>query len=48
MNPKLPRKMTPLWHSCRVSVVIKALNEEQRIRATIESALRAVSAVGGG
>ncbi len=28
-------------------MVIKALNEEQRIRATIESALRAVSAVGG-
>jgi glycosyltransferase involved in cell wall biosynthesis len=47
MNQKLPRKSTPLWHSCRVSVVIKALNEEQRIRATIESALRAVSAVGG-
>ena len=47
MNQKSLRKMTPLWHSCRVSVVIKALNEEQRIRATIESALRAVSAVGG-
>lgn len=32
---------------CRVSVVIKALNEEERICAAIESALRAVAAVGG-
>lgn len=32
---------------CRVSVVIKALNEEKRICAAIESALRAVAAVGG-
>lgn len=32
---------------CRVSVVIKALNEEQRISAAVESALCAVSAVGG-
>lgn len=32
---------------CRVSVVIKALNEESGIVATIESALRAVSKVGG-
>ena len=32
---------------CRVSVVIKALNEESGIAATIESALRAVSKVGG-
>lgn len=32
---------------CRVSVIIKALNEEKRISATIESALRAVSAPGG-
>jgi glycosyltransferase involved in cell wall biosynthesis len=32
---------------CRVSVVIKALNEERRIEATVESALRAVAAVGG-
>ena len=32
---------------CRVSVVIKALNEESGIMATIESALRAVSRVGG-
>ena len=32
---------------CLVSVVIKALNEESGIEATIESALRAVSKVGG-
>ena len=32
---------------CRVSIIIKALNEERGIEATIESALRAVSAVGG-
>ena len=32
---------------CLVSVVIKALNEESRIVATIESVLRAVSKVGG-
>ena len=32
---------------CLVSVVIKALNEESGIVATIESALRAVSRVGG-
>jgi glycosyltransferase involved in cell wall biosynthesis len=32
---------------CCVSVIIKALNEEERIAATIESALRAVAAVGG-
>ena len=32
---------------CRVSVIIKALNEEKRIAAAIESALHAVRAVGG-
>jgi len=32
---------------CHVSVVIKALNEEDKIAAAIESALTAVSAVGG-
>ena len=32
---------------CRVSVIIKALNEERRIEATVESALRAVATVGG-
>ena len=32
---------------CRVSIIIKALNEERGIEASIESALRAVSAVGG-
>jgi glycosyltransferase involved in cell wall biosynthesis len=33
--------------SCRVSIVIKALNEERGIEATIESALAAVASVGG-
>lgn len=33
--------------ACRVSVIIKALNEEKHISAAIESALRAVSAVSG-
>jgi glycosyltransferase involved in cell wall biosynthesis len=33
--------------SCRVSIIIKALNEERGIEATIESALLAVSVVGG-
>ena len=32
---------------CRVSIVIKALNEERRIGAAVESALAAVPAVGG-
>lgn len=32
---------------CRVSVVIKVLNEEQRIAETLECALRAVKVVGG-
>ena len=32
---------------CQVSVIIKALNEEKRIAAAIESALHAVRAVGG-
>lgn len=32
---------------CRVSIIIKALNEEKRITAAIESALRAVRRVGG-
>lgn len=32
---------------CRVSVVIKVLNEEQRIAQTLECALRAVKSVGG-
>lgn len=47
MNSIPVYKTAHLWHSCRVSIVIKALNEENRIGATIESALRAVSAVGG-
>jgi glycosyltransferase involved in cell wall biosynthesis len=37
----------PLPVKCRVSVVIKALNEEAGIVATIESALRAVARFGG-
>ena len=32
---------------CRVSIVIKALNEERRVVASVESALAAVQAVGG-
>ncbi|HTJ97418.1 MAG TPA: glycosyltransferase [Rhodocyclaceae bacterium] len=32
---------------CRVSVIIKALNEERRIATAIETALRAVAKVGG-
>ena len=32
---------------CRVSIIIKSLNEEKRISAAIESALRAVHRVGG-
>lgn len=37
----------PQYLPCRVSVVIQALNEERHICAAIESALCAVSAVGG-
>ena len=37
----------PLTRPLRVSVVIKALNEERHIRASIESALVAVARVGG-
>jgi len=33
--------------SCPVSIIIKALNEEEGIAATLESALRAVQVVGG-
>ena len=33
--------------TCRVSIIIKALNEEARIEETIASALRAVAMVGG-
>jgi glycosyltransferase involved in cell wall biosynthesis len=46
-------KMTTMPHPllvepvCRVSVVIKALNEENGIEATIQSALHAVSNIGG-
>lgn len=34
-------------HACRVSVIIKAFNEERNIRAAIESSLAAVAEVGG-
>lgn len=37
----------PAVQACRVSVIIKALNEEARIESTVESALRAVATVGG-
>ena len=33
--------------ACRVSVLIKAYNEEKNIRAAIESSLAAVAEVGG-
>jgi glycosyltransferase involved in cell wall biosynthesis len=32
---------------CRVSIVVKALNEERRVAASVESALAAVASVGG-
>jgi glycosyltransferase involved in cell wall biosynthesis len=37
----------PPTNPCTVSIVIKALNEEKHIASTVESALRAVSGVGG-
>ncbi|MEP6771452.1 MAG: glycosyltransferase [Polaromonas sp.] len=46
MTSKPFNETTPA-QSCRVSVIIKALNEEKRIRETVESALRAVATVGG-
>jgi glycosyltransferase involved in cell wall biosynthesis len=54
-TPPTPQPETPVHlpaaHTapppCRVSVIIKALNEERRIESTVESALRAVAAVGG-
>lgn len=42
--------MTPpesTFPPCRVSIIIKALNEEKRIVAAIESALAAVRPLGG-
>ena len=41
-----PPKAGP-QRECRVSIIIKALNEEKRISATVESALRAVARTGG-
>lgn len=46
MKPENFSRTFPL-PACRVSVVVKAFNEEKRIQAAIESALRAVSTVGG-
>lgn len=46
LRPQAPTPV-PALPPCRVSVVIKALNEEKRIEATVESALRAVARVGG-
>jgi glycosyltransferase involved in cell wall biosynthesis len=42
-----PKPTTPQAGSVRVSVVIKALNEERHIEGAIRSALAAVAAVGG-
>lgn len=42
-----PTTVMPAPSACRVSVIIKCLNEEKRIAATIESALKAVAAIGG-
>jgi GT2 family glycosyltransferase len=44
-NQEAPQQPLPV--KCRVSVVIKALNEEAGIAATIESALHAVARFGG-
>lgn len=44
-NFSAPRRASP--PPCRVSVIIKALNEEKSIASTIESALRAVAPLGG-
>jgi glycosyltransferase involved in cell wall biosynthesis len=44
-KPEVERRAPPV--KCRVSIVIKALNEEAGIAATIESALRAVARYGG-
>ncbi|MDB5744875.1 MAG: glycosyl transferase, family 2 [Polaromonas sp.] len=50
MNPNsinVPLDQPCPTSDCRVSIIIKALNEEKRIEETIESALRAVAGVGG-
>jgi glycosyltransferase involved in cell wall biosynthesis len=46
MKPENFSRTSPL-PACPVSVIVKAFNEEKRIQSAIESALRAVSAVGG-
>ncbi len=51
LNQTKATEATPHAHStlspCCVSIVIKALNEEKGIAATLESALRAIESVGG-
>lgn len=39
--------VSPQANSCKVTIVIKALNEAQHIVAAVESALKAVASVGG-
>ncbi len=46
MSPT-PTTVPDVGQRCRVSIVIKALNEEKNICAAIESSLAAVAAVGG-
>lgn len=46
MNAAAPRETSAL-EPCRVSIIIKTLNEEEHIEDTIESALRAIAAVDG-
>lgn len=48
MNPSAPCEISGVAPSpCRVSIIVKALNEEQRISACIESSLRAIASIGG-
>ena len=47
INGPMHPAATPTQSDCCVSIIIKTLNEEQRIKATLESALRAVARTGG-
>jgi len=47
MNSRIPQPQPAGPAPCRVSIVVKALNEEKSIRRTIESCLKAVSEFGG-
>jgi GT2 family glycosyltransferase len=47
MSPATPLRQPGAVSHCRVSVIIKAYNEEKNICAAIESSLAAVSEVGG-